>query len=210
MGAAKTYRQKRYRLTLAPSATAGPCSRHALKLRLTEWGMPDLFPDAAVILGELVSNALRIGDFFTFVLRIDGSDLVIEVADSSPEFPGLRPDPLADLDNDDFDQNGGRGLLLVASLAAEWGCAPHKGGKTVWARLRLTLFEAEFRRPAYGTTVSRYVTFHSGGSSAADVLEARAWARLAELRPTSGAPWELVGIRRRDEQTAGEPAGAAR
>jgi hypothetical protein len=34
-----------------------------------------------------------------------------------------------------FDEPGGRGLMLVEILSAEWGAYRKAGGKTVWVRL---------------------------------------------------------------------------
>jgi hypothetical protein len=56
------------------------------------------------------------------------SGLRIEVDDTSTDEPEMA-DPLADVDNDDLDSNGGRGLLLVDALADEWGYDLHEGGR---------------------------------------------------------------------------------
>jgi hypothetical protein len=52
---------------------------------------------------------------------------MIEVSDSAPFLPRrLRPDP--------YDEHG-RGLLLVARVAARWGVRPTPAGKAVWCVL---------------------------------------------------------------------------
>jgi len=53
--------------------------------------------------------------------------LHLAVHDGSPGHPQIRP----------FDAHAsrGRGLQLVATLAARWGCDAEAGGKTVWAEL---------------------------------------------------------------------------
>jgi hypothetical protein len=52
------------------------------------------------------------------------SRIRIEVADTNRERPVvMHPEPLA---------SDGRGMLLVDTLADEWGTDVHDGGKTVW------------------------------------------------------------------------------
>jgi hypothetical protein len=52
--------------------------------------------------------------------------LSYEVSDGSSTTPQLRRAGRYD--------EGGRGLLLVASLAERWGSRPTRTGKTIWAR----------------------------------------------------------------------------
>jgi anti-sigma regulatory factor (Ser/Thr protein kinase) len=82
--------------------------------------------DAALIVSELVTNALRHGEGPT-VLRatLTAAELQLSVTDSGDDEPRvLPPDP---------DRIGGLGLVVVATLSREWGVAPFPGGKTVWA-----------------------------------------------------------------------------
>jgi anti-sigma regulatory factor (Ser/Thr protein kinase) len=84
--------------------------------------------DAALIVSELVTNALRHGEGST-VLRaaLSPAEVQLSVTDSGDGEPRmLPPDP---------DRIGGLGLLVVDSVAAEWGVAQFPGGKTVWALL---------------------------------------------------------------------------
>jgi anti-sigma regulatory factor (Ser/Thr protein kinase) len=82
--------------------------------------------DAALIVSELVTNALRHGEGPT-VLRatLTATEVQLSVTDSGDDEPRvLPPDP---------DRIGGLGLVVVAAVAREWGVAPFPGGKTVWA-----------------------------------------------------------------------------
>jgi len=82
--------------------------------------------DANLVLGELVTNAVRHG-LGEIVVRasLDGGVIHLSVTDSSEEQPVTLPrDPL---------RIGGLGLHIVDSLSSEWGVAAFPGGKTVWA-----------------------------------------------------------------------------
>ncbi|WP_327149097.1 ATP-binding protein [Nocardia sp. NBC_01329] len=83
--------------------------------------------DAVQVSDELVSNARRHARSPHICrLMVDGhSWFRIEVNDASPVSPRIRRP----------DHTGGRGLLLVAQLAARWGTDYREGGKTVWAEL---------------------------------------------------------------------------
>jgi anti-sigma regulatory factor (Ser/Thr protein kinase) len=125
-------------LELAPLPSAVPCARlHAVHV-LREWNLRDLADDAALVVSELVTNAVTasavLPDRLPVSLRLvsDGQNLRIEVQDHSPA--DLRPEAEA---SDDAEH--GRGLGVVAALSTRRGSdrtAPHR--KTVWAELRIT------------------------------------------------------------------------
>lgn len=137
MGTAIATRNTEYVLYLGANEGAARCARLALASKLAEWKMSELFEDASLITSELVTNAARFGAIFTLMLRRTlERALVIEVEDSSPEVPAVNNYPLADLDREDFDDNGGRGLFVVQALADAWGHHPTDKGKIVWAVLK--------------------------------------------------------------------------
>ncbi|MGW7355035.1 ATP-binding protein [Streptomyces sp. NPDC054784] len=87
-----------------------------------------------LVCGELSANAVEHGGghghLFEVRLTVDGPRCLVEVSDSS-----RTPPLLVDAGDDD---EGGRGLLLVAALSEETGHHDrHPIGKTVWARLIL-------------------------------------------------------------------------
>jgi anti-sigma regulatory factor (Ser/Thr protein kinase) len=87
--------------------------------------------DAVLVVDELVTNALRHGEAprrCRLVVLRRGDRLRIEVDDASPREPVIRTPDLT----------GGRGMVLVDGLAAEWGVDHHDDHKTVWAELVLT------------------------------------------------------------------------
>lgn len=90
-------------------------------------------PLLALLSSELITNAVmhgpRLGTIAVRVRR-SGGDLRVEVDDGSPDPPRLR--------GSDPPSSGGRGLVLVESLAARWGCVARGAeGKTVWFDLVL-------------------------------------------------------------------------
>ena len=85
--------------------------------------------DAALVLSELVGNAVRYGHGETVrvALQRDGATLHIAVDDGSAALPVPR--------EVDWDAEGGRGLLIVEALSRRWGTSPREIGKTVWAEV---------------------------------------------------------------------------
>jgi anti-sigma regulatory factor (Ser/Thr protein kinase) len=91
--------------------------------------MPELLVlDATLATSELVTNAFLHGQPpVELRMRIEGADVLIEVRDRATYQPRkLRPDE---------DDEHGRGLQIVAALAARWGTRPTEHGKAVWCLL---------------------------------------------------------------------------
>jgi anti-sigma regulatory factor (Ser/Thr protein kinase) len=103
-------------------------ARARLRERARELGHDDLADDGVLVLSELVSNAVLHGGGCTGIdiLPID-EGLRIEVRDASRVPPMLGRPSLESLT--------GRGLRLVASIAAAWGAETEPGGKVVWAEI---------------------------------------------------------------------------
>ena len=81
-----------------------------------------------LIASELASNVVRHASTpYEVRLRINES-VVIEVMDRGGGVPEVQH-PVSDA-------TGGRGLLIVSTLASEWGCDRRDGTKTVWAQVR--------------------------------------------------------------------------
>jgi anti-anti-sigma regulatory factor len=105
--------------------------RHARRLvdeACAQWSLPDLAGPASLVASELVTNAVEHAAT-PMTLRISRRDRYVHLAvrDGSAVEPTLRQ-PLAT-------ESGGRGLLLISSVAAHWGSMPCRDGKVVWATM---------------------------------------------------------------------------
>ncbi|WP_129841334.1 SpoIIE family protein phosphatase [Streptomyces sp. RFCAC02] len=106
---------------------------------LRDWADPDRVHGAAVLVSEMVTNALihTEGDAL-IVAELSGRRgdrlLRVEVSDPSDELPRVRdPGELA---------TTGRGMVLMDAMSDAWGYQPRGMGKTTWFELR------ERREPA--------------------------------------------------------------
>ncbi|MFE5243824.1 MULTISPECIES: ATP-binding protein [unclassified Streptomyces] len=119
-------------------------ARHAVRDALHYWGFDAAVGDVAVLLvSELVTNSLRYASGPIGVRLVwphpDGDEpagaagerhLLVEVSDPVPDPPTER--------NAGPEDEGGRGLQLVACSARRWGTRRGKTGKTVWFELPLS------------------------------------------------------------------------
>jgi anti-sigma regulatory factor (Ser/Thr protein kinase) len=121
---------------LRASTTSPRTARDFTVATLRTWGLAALCEDAAVIVSELVTNAVRHGrplgapaEVRLTLARHDGL-LVCIVADARAGEPSMR-------DSDDACENG-RGLFVVEALSRVWGWTPLPDmGKAVWAALAI-------------------------------------------------------------------------
>lgn len=115
-------------LDLAPNpASVGEARRFTVDT-LRRWGRDDLTTSGALLVTELVTNAILHARTMVRVMLERGADFVrVEVRDGSPIRPALR--------NHGLDATTGRGLALVSKLADSWGVDVDGAGKVVWAEL---------------------------------------------------------------------------
>ncbi|MEU1364927.1 ATP-binding protein [Streptomyces sp. NPDC005803] len=119
-----------YSQTLPREPESASTARRLTDAALSCWGLDELAEDSALIVTELVANAVQHArrDFLRVVVeRTDARTVRVAVADFSQAWPVER-------EAGDGDE-GGRGLLLVAALAADWGTDERSWGKIVWADL---------------------------------------------------------------------------
>ncbi|MFJ7903668.1 SpoIIE family protein phosphatase, partial [Streptomyces sp. NPDC096198] len=122
---------------LATAATDLPCSarsvpagREFLDKTLVAWDCTERTDDARLLLSEILTNAVQHaqGPLGVHVCRTD-TDLTVEISDRSHHLP--QPRQAAD------DEECGRGLLLVRTVADDWGVRPTDEGKTTWFSLKV-------------------------------------------------------------------------
>ncbi len=94
-----------------------------------EWAVPRLADTGALIVTELVSNAVvHAGTSCRVTVALDGRGLQVAVRDyGQPVAP--HPIPIA------LNAGRGRGLHVVTASCSAWGTLIHRDGKTVWATI---------------------------------------------------------------------------
>jgi PAS domain S-box-containing protein len=103
---------------------------HARELaigKLHEWGLEEMSFSTELVVSELVTNAVRHADGPLLLRLIRDRTLVCEVADTGHTSPHLR--------HSAEDDEGGRGLFIVAQLVHRWGTRYTQSGKTIWTEL---------------------------------------------------------------------------
>jgi anti-sigma regulatory factor (Ser/Thr protein kinase) len=97
---------------------------------LIRWSLAHISDDAALLVGELATNALlHGGEPAELRLVADDQEVRVEVHDSSGLLPRARHyGPTS---------TTGRGLRLVNSLSSAWGAERTANGKQVWFTLPL-------------------------------------------------------------------------
>ena len=112
------------------AADAGPATAAATAAaRAATTAAASTIADAALVLSELVTNAVRhAGTEIQVALELWDGALTVSVHDGGPALPRLIPQAER--------RFGGQGLAIVVRLAEAWGVVVGDGGKTVWCRLR--------------------------------------------------------------------------
>ncbi|MCW2500866.1 MAG: ATP-binding region ATPase domain protein [Frankiales bacterium] len=111
-----------------------PCAASAAEARelvtglCVQWGVEEICDDLALVVTELVANAIRHAgtDIALSLQAIDGG-VRVEVRDGSTRPLRPRAPRIAD--------EGGRGLLLVDALCHRYGVEAEPDGKRVWVEL---------------------------------------------------------------------------
>lgn len=120
------------------NAQAPGRARRLLRAQTDGWGVDKEVADVAeLLLSELVTNSVRharrpTGRLIAVGAELDPDRLLrVEVADACDVPPVVRAREAPEAE-------GGRGLVLVGALAADWGTYPRRHvGKVVWFTLGL-------------------------------------------------------------------------
>jgi anti-sigma regulatory factor (Ser/Thr protein kinase) len=131
-------------LELGALPTAVPCARLHARHLLWEWGLDGSADTIELLVSELVTNAVKatVGRQQAAVrlrLSSDNERVLVEVWDADPQ-PPTPKDPGED-GTPDPQEEGGRGLFLVAALSARWDwyLTQDPTGKVVWCELKAEL-----------------------------------------------------------------------
>ncbi|MDN3356679.1 ATP-binding protein [Actinomadura sp. DC4] len=102
------------------------------KATLVRWSLGEFYDDAAVVVSELVTNAIRYGlspgagSLLRLVLVRYECQLVCMVTDPTDTAPKMQ--------EPDWVTETGRGLHIIEAMSRAWGWTPLLGGgKAVWA-----------------------------------------------------------------------------
>jgi DNA-binding NarL/FixJ family response regulator len=113
---------------LAYDVIAPSQARRIVSDVLSHWGHGELLDDAAIVVSELVTNAVRHAASPSIVVVNRIADGVrIEVRDEGLGTPSPGAATSA--------AEGGRGLAIVAALARDWGVVAGERSKAVWVEL---------------------------------------------------------------------------
>ncbi|MEV5870804.1 ATP-binding protein [Streptomyces tendae] len=106
--------------------------RRAAVAQLGRWGVLQAAGETELVVTELATNVIKHvgeGASATLVLEREGERLRVEVHDKSPSAPSRSPAGC--------DDECGRGLHLLAAVAANWGTVLTAVGKSVWCEITL-------------------------------------------------------------------------
>ena len=108
----------------APTAARHLCTELVGQLR----GDTTVVADAALVVTELVTNALRAGSTeITVDIAVHRDHILTAVSDDAAGQPEIQ--------NPSRKSDHGRGLHIVSVLSRRWGTLPLPAGKQVWAEL---------------------------------------------------------------------------
>ncbi len=112
--------------TTLPAGVDSPAAARAFVRDAVE-DAPVPVEDLTLVVSELVTNAVVSGsEAIDLEIRVDGSHVLIEVADDAPADAALTPM---------VEEDSHRGLMLVSRLSQRWGVRKDGLRKVLWADL---------------------------------------------------------------------------
>ncbi|MEU8932677.1 ATP-binding protein [Streptomyces sp. NPDC048409] len=105
-----------------------------MRQQLSRWGMPVAIDDAELLVTELATNVLKhVGEGAPATLVLEWRDerVRVEVHDKSGTVPTLKSAMC--------EEECGRGLHLLATVAMDWGAVLTAAGKAVWCEIPLDI-----------------------------------------------------------------------
>jgi hypothetical protein len=120
------------RAPLDPVVGAARRSRELVTEACGRWDLPDLAGPACIVITEMVNNVVAHAHTpMTVMLALHDERVSVAVRDDSTHVPHFTGSPVP------VTSYGGRGLLLIDSVARQWGSLVLDHGKVVWAVLDL-------------------------------------------------------------------------
>jgi hypothetical protein len=99
-------------------------AREYVRKQLAVWGLDDFVMPTELMVSELVGNVIRHGKGPMRLRLLRSRSLVCEVYDGSLTTPRIR--------RATYNDEGGRGLQLVAAVSQRWGARYLHDGKCIW------------------------------------------------------------------------------
>jgi ABC-type transporter Mla MlaB component len=116
--------------SLEPVIGTARRSRELVTEACVRWDLPDLAGPACIVVTEMVNNVIaHAKTSMTVMLARHGERMSVAVRDQSTHVPHFTGAPVP------VTSYGGRGLLLIDSVARSWGSLVLTDGKVVWAVL---------------------------------------------------------------------------
>ncbi|MGJ3559787.1 ATP-binding protein [Streptomyces sp. INA 01156] len=122
-------RQHRCVLPFAALPTEVRLLRRAAAAQLDQWGVPTAGDETGLLVTELATNVIKHvgeGTLATLILEWKRERLRVEMHDKSRTLPALR--------GADCEAECGRGLHMIAAMAADWGPLPQHSARRFGAR----------------------------------------------------------------------------
>lgn len=136
-----------HRRYYSPLALDVAKARQDLIGKLHLWGLGDRADDAALVLSELFTNAVRYARFPPpGRLRVDAEVVTdgtwhhLRIAVTDPDRESI--DRVRQPADGEIEREGGMGLLVVEMISERWGVDTSEVGKTVWCDLDLAAHHA--------------------------------------------------------------------
>jgi serine phosphatase RsbU (regulator of sigma subunit)/anti-sigma regulatory factor (Ser/Thr protein kinase) len=115
---------------LQPDPASSRVARRHVGWVLEDWGVEDLVEPAALLVSELVTNAVvHVGADIRLRVQRLPEGVRVTVFDGSPDTVAARRRAVPP------ESPSGRGLLIVDNVADRWGVEPSRSGKQVWFEL---------------------------------------------------------------------------
>jgi hypothetical protein len=115
--------------TLPESPKAARAARRHVHEKLAAWGLDELTMTTEMLASELVANVIRHAKGPVSLRLLRSRSLVCEVFDGSLTTPRIR--------RASWNDEGGRGLQLIAALSDRWGTRYMTTGKCIWTEQSL-------------------------------------------------------------------------